>query len=584
MCDITVEFVKEYSAGFEEHWWHKDYGNVRIIGLNSNNPFATDGQLEWLNAVLSETYAADSIDFVFAQLHHPHKSELWIPGESDFTGEVIDRLEQFTSNCNKPSIHFFGHTHGYSRGQSRDHKHLWVNAASAGGAIDNWGEFANFDYDEFSVSQDEYGFVVMEITNDDDPKFVLKRISRGDQDVVINNQLTDSLTIRLNPSIVNQPEAISPIANVEIAPECATLKGGDFSSPNANAVHGQSHWQLTTLQSGFDNPITESWKNFENWYFEVDTQLGDDLRDESIVGLDEFTDYLWRVRYRDREMNWSEWSETASFTTGASIGLPNLLVNPGAENDLDAWTITQGVAEALEGGVCDGTFPNRGEKYFAVGGLCNHSETGRLVQDIDVSAYMDSIDLGGFQVSFGGYLSDFANDDLPEVKLIFLDENSMELGQSSTLSTLNSSWTLLKDSLIIPQETRTIRMELKGTRNIGVDNDSYFDDLFLSVGTAPDRNCEAIVPIVGVRSFDIGDLKISPNPAQDYAKIELPEILSEDFYVVLTNSEGVKVNPPYQKVENALTVNTSNLPKGLYVVWLRGKLGVIYRGKLIIVD
>ena len=133
------------SVGYEEHWWYKDYGNVRIIGLNSNGGFANQTQLDWLVDVLNETCSADSIDFVFAQLHHPFKSELWTPGESNFTGAVIERMENFTEACGKPSIHFFGHTHAYSRGQSRDHKHLWINVATAGGAIDNWGEFPNFD-------------------------------------------------------------------------------------------------------------------------------------------------------------------------------------------------------------------------------------------------------------------------------------------------------------------------------------------------------------------------------------------------------------------------------------------------------
>ena len=63
--------------GFEEHWWWKDYGNVRFIGLDSNYPYNVDDQLEWLDEILESTSQADSIDFVFAELHHPFKSELW---------------------------------------------------------------------------------------------------------------------------------------------------------------------------------------------------------------------------------------------------------------------------------------------------------------------------------------------------------------------------------------------------------------------------------------------------------------------------------------------------------------------------
>jgi len=85
------------SVGFEEHWWHKDYGNVRIIGLDSNSPYDGQEQLDWLDGLLTTTCTTDSIDFIFAQLHHPHKSELWTPGESNFTGEIIERLEQFST-------------------------------------------------------------------------------------------------------------------------------------------------------------------------------------------------------------------------------------------------------------------------------------------------------------------------------------------------------------------------------------------------------------------------------------------------------------------------------------------------------
>ena len=34
--------------GYEEHWWWKDYGNVRFIGLDSNGPYDGDVQLDWL--------------------------------------------------------------------------------------------------------------------------------------------------------------------------------------------------------------------------------------------------------------------------------------------------------------------------------------------------------------------------------------------------------------------------------------------------------------------------------------------------------------------------------------------------------
>ena len=61
------------TEGYEEHWWWKDYGNVRFVGLDSNGPYDGEAQLEWLDELLTSTCSADSIDFVFAELHHPYK-------------------------------------------------------------------------------------------------------------------------------------------------------------------------------------------------------------------------------------------------------------------------------------------------------------------------------------------------------------------------------------------------------------------------------------------------------------------------------------------------------------------------------
>ena len=87
------------------------------------------------------------------------------------------------------SIHFFGHTHGYSRGQSKDHEHLWVNVATAGGAIDHWGEYPQEDYSEFTVTQDEWGFVLVDVEAGDNPQFKLKRISRGNEETFTGSRV-----------------------------------------------------------------------------------------------------------------------------------------------------------------------------------------------------------------------------------------------------------------------------------------------------------------------------------------------------------------------------------------------------------
>jgi hypothetical protein len=307
---------KNGSPEYAEHWWFKDYGNTRIVGLDSNNGYKNSKeQYNWLKELLDKTAQDDTIDFVFAQLHHPYRSELWIPGEEDFTGKVVKLLEEFSTKTGKPSIHFFGHTHGYSRGQSKDHKHLWINVASAGGAIDNWGEFEGRDYDEFTVTQDEYGFVLVEVDGSkEDTKFTIKRISRGNTKEFKNNIVTDSITIYKNEKKPLKPIAVTP-NNSFVSITKTILKASEFESSFKNVFHAASNWQVAT-DKGFTSVIFDSWKQFENWYYKENRQKDDDLTDEEITKLlTPNTTYYWRVRYRDQYLNWSNWSEVATFKT-----------------------------------------------------------------------------------------------------------------------------------------------------------------------------------------------------------------------------------------------------------------------------
>lgn len=583
--ELNTDYFYQYfnlpqngTIGFEEHWWHKDYGNVRIIGLDSNSPYDSQEQLDWFEEVLNSTCEMDSIDFVFAQLHHPHKSELWLAGESDFTGEVITLLETFTTSCGKPSIHFFGHTHGYSRGQSRDHKHLWVNVATAGGSVDNWGEFAQFDYDEFSVSQDEYGFVSVEVTAGDNPEFTLKRLSRGNINDLKDNELTDEVTIKLNASAIDTPQAVFPL-DEEVKPECVVLKGTDFLPNDVAMLHGQSHWQIATDCSSFSTPLIETWKNFENHYYEVDTQAGDDLTDEHIIGLDENTSYCWRVRYRDREMNWSEWSAPASFYTSESQLSSNLINNAGAENEIVGWTVLEGALEALMDGQCNGISPYAGDYYFGIGGICNNNAFGRAVQNIDVSTYADSIDTGIYKATFGGYLSNYSGSDMPAIQLNFLDQNEVVLGSSVELSTLNSSWTLFSEAALIPAQTRIIQVEITGTRNAGTDNDSYIDGLFLRLGSESIDCSEFISSSKEI--VDIPTLTVSPNPWSTKATISLPNH-SNEVAITITNILGQTVRCPTTMTENNIQLDRAQLEAGTYFFLVKAEGKVIGNGRFVI--
>ena len=549
------------TAGYEEHWWHKDFGNVRFLGLDSNGPYDGPEQLAWLSDVLETTCAMDHIDFVFAQLHHPHKSELWTPGESDFTGQVVAELEAFSSACGKPSIHFFGHTHGYSRGQSREHKHLWINVASAGGAIDYWGQWPQFDYDEFEITTDDWGFVTVDVEAGNDPQFTVKRLSRGDNAETLNNVCTDSLVVTKASQPPPPPAAVAPLGSTQ-PPECIVLAAAPFGSGPSGALHGASQWQVAAEINGFNTPLADVWERHRNVYFNEDTQAGASLTTEAIPGLPENAALFWRVRYRDRGLDWSPWTAPVPFFTSESLQGDNLLVNPGAEEGLLGWTITEGVAESLTAGECNGVNPFDGEHYFAVGGLCTESDLGRMHQDVDVSAWADSID-AGVQVAYAsGMLSDWSGADIPAMRLVFLDEAGEETGATGWFEMPSATWTAVDLESTLPTLTRTVRLELQGTRIAGTDNDSYFDALSLRLGSVTD--CDGLPLAVASVLGSPAPLRIHPNPGAVDLQVQWPGCAMPLLDLRMVDAMGRKVAVSVRDTASGWTVERGGLAAGTY--------------------
>lgn len=343
-----------------------DHGNVRVVGLDSNVGLFGGAQGALLEEALTTACTASEIDFVFVELHHPYVSELWPSGESIFTGQVVRRVDQFTRDCGRPAVLFYGHTHAYSRGASRDAAHLWVNVATAGGNIDYAGEYDDqYDAPEVQVSQDEWGFVMLDVQAGDDPQFHLRRYSLGNERMARANELRDELIIRRYDEVPATPMAATPRGRV--APTCTTLTSSAFSDPDGDA-HGASHWQVSTRCDAWRDPLVDVYRADENWYGGVDLAEGDDLTDEALGALAPNTYYCWRVRHRDRGLAWSAWSEPTAFQIEAgAVGCddPSPLTAP----PLDAGVADAGASAPASSCGCRATRAEAPLFPFALAGL-----------------------------------------------------------------------------------------------------------------------------------------------------------------------------------------------------------------------
>ena len=88
-----------------------------------------------------------------------------------------------------------------------------------------------------------------------------------------------------------------------------------------------SHFQLSTSQGNYTGALVNKIRDFEDIYFDtgapnyqpIDLNEGIDLSTFTLhnVDLEDGKQYWWRVRYRDKNLQWSDWSKESSFTFGA---------------------------------------------------------------------------------------------------------------------------------------------------------------------------------------------------------------------------------------------------------------------------
>ena len=175
----------------------------------------------------------------------------------------------------------------------------------------------------------------------------------------------------------------------------------------------------------------------------------------------------------------------------------------------------------------------------------------------------------------------FRGADLPEIKLNFLDQNSNTLGSSNTLSSLNDTWTMVAEWASIPPQTRKIQVELKGTRNAGTDNDSYFDDLFLRVGME-NEDCDSTFTSIGPSPVWAPVLQVVPNPFTHTATIAIPGLGDLQGKISIVNALGEKVDCAARFESDKIILSRGSLSAGTYFFRVRSENRLIGRGKFVV--
>jgi acid phosphatase type 7 len=302
------------TPGKEEHWYYFDYGSVRVIGLDTNVGYRNCDQTDWLAKTLNQTAANPKIDFVVVQFHHPYQSELWLNGNTAYSGKIERMLEEFAAKTGRPTVYFCGHTHGYSRGHSLKANSSMFVVGSIGGAVDDWGDYEQKDYPKYLKTFAQFGWMMVQVSTGDNPQMRIKRYSYGNDYVQRDNGVVDEFVVKRYNRPPQRPTIIAPVGKgLQRKMREIHFKATPFVDPDGDE-HMSTQIQVSLKADDFGQTLADVIVNYENWYKDEDRNSGVELSNLKFeLEMLPYTMHYWRVRYRDKSLAWSEWSEVGSF-------------------------------------------------------------------------------------------------------------------------------------------------------------------------------------------------------------------------------------------------------------------------------
>lgn len=148
------------------------------------------------------------------------------------------------------------------------------------------------------------------------------------------------------------------------------------------ATHSASQWQITSTSGDYSSPVYDSGED------------GTNLESINVPGatLSENTVYYWRVRYKDSEDGWSEWSDETSFETLENVGSLSVGIVDSADDPVVVPSVSMSSAEfSFADQTVSGVFGDTDEKIRVENGTATDTWTVSLAPDEGSTALWEDV-------------------------------------------------------------------------------------------------------------------------------------------------------------------------------------------------
>ncbi len=293
-----------------EKYYNFDIGPMRFLFLNPN--ISTGTQSVWLADRIAEANSNPDLDWIFTMSHMPAYAELWIAGNDSWAQNTVIPILETSA---KAAMFISGHSHNYERGVAPTAELTTIISGGCGGEINRWEEYANANYPNTLIAMDHYNWLLVDIDLQD-RSYHATMYSMGHSDLPRVNEILDEWEYEQIPEVLADPVAVSEFATPAIP--LTLIAGQDACWPEPIGTRFQ-----ISPSASFSTDLTDRTRYYTDIYGDTGSPLwmptdlneGIDLWRLHILSatLTEGNTYYWRVKARDPNLAWSDWSAPRQF-------------------------------------------------------------------------------------------------------------------------------------------------------------------------------------------------------------------------------------------------------------------------------
>lgn len=306
---------KGISSGTENYYAYQA-GRILFVVLSTEH--TGDAQKAWVRKVVDAAKTDDSVDFIISVNHRPIQAEQYI---GDISSWVRNEIIPILSETPKHIFNYGGHHHLYHRGQMTDYPlyHI-INGGASWDQL--WGMSSEKDYDDVQKTIDYWGYQILDF-DFDKKEMKAECYAIGNRDLVVDNILIDTFHRTLGKPAPDKPE-------LEAIPDTIHLPyifAGTTYKTNSDEPLNSVQIEFSTT-SDFSSIVLSKVTDVEDfygstgkpWHVPVDRNENMDIT-RYTVGENKLKNgnYYVRLRYRDDNLEWSEWSDVKNFKVEGSI-------------------------------------------------------------------------------------------------------------------------------------------------------------------------------------------------------------------------------------------------------------------------